>query len=80
MIMLPTLPGQPTIKVAESSGGSVTHYNLSSGPTVRYGRTGVLACLGPHCRLNSTKCEHVEYVLPFHREYDALKLAAEAGV
>lgn len=78
MITLSTPPGQPTIKVAESSGGGVTHYNLSNGITVRIGATNVLACMGRDCRLISTKCEHVEYVRPFHRDYEAAKQAVGA--
>lgn len=80
MITLPTPAGQPKIKVFESLGGTVTHYSLSNGVTVRIGLTGVLACLGTYCRLQSTKCEHVEYVRPLHREYEAEKLAAEVAV
>lgn len=80
MLTLPTAQGKPTIKVADSSGGSVTHYNIERGPTVRIGSSGVLVCLGSSCRLQATKCEHVEYVRPFHRDYEAEKRAAEAGV
>lgn len=80
MITLPTAPGKPTIKVAESTGGSVTHYNIERGPTVRIGTSGVLVCMGSSCRLIASKCEHVEYVRPFHRDYESAKLAAEAGV
>lgn len=75
MLTLPTAPGQPVIKVAESLGGSVTHYNIAGGVTVRIGTSGVLACLT--CRLTATSCEHVEYVRPFHRDYEAGKLQAE---
>lgn len=80
MLTLPTVPGKPTIKVAESTGGSVTHYNIERGPTVRIGRSGVLVCMGSSCRLIASKCEHVEYVRPFHRDYESAKVAAEAGV
>lgn len=80
MVTLPTLPGQPKIKVFESLGGSVTHYALETGVTVRIGSSGVLACLGPFCRLEATKCEHVEYVRPFHLAYEQEKRAVESGV